>query len=294
MTPARFVIVALLDAEQDSLRARAAELVAQDPRLGRLPKGDVVVVVPTSFLRQVVERVFEDVVDNVTLPLSGLRAHTAKSVKRVVTIGEFVLNVDSLEVVGKLSPGRPDIRVGGNRMSLTLPISLREGHGAAKLHFTWDGKNVAGMTCGSMDVTQRVTGSAIPANFVVSGSMDLQVCGNRIACTPVFPETRIRVQVEPSQASWAAVDSILAEKHGVCGWVLEKVDVPRLLEGIVREKGINVKLPVHKLKPFALPGGVRDTVTVGDKRLAFDTRTNVLRIDHDAVWYSADATVKSR
>jgi hypothetical protein len=76
--------------------------------------------------------------------------------------------------------------------------------------------------------------------------------------------------------------------------VLEKVDVPRLLEGIVREKGINVKLPVHKLKPFALPGGVRDTVTVGDKRLAFDTRTNVLRIDHDAVWYSADATVKSR
>jgi hypothetical protein len=179
-------------------------------------------------------------------------------------------------------------------MSMSLPLSVSEGRGAATIHFVWDGKRMADVTCGDMDLTQRVSGSVIPADYVVSGSLDLEVRGNKIVCTPVFPETRIRVQVEPSRESWAAIDSILEAKRGVCGWVLDKVDVPNLLKGIVQEKGINVKLPVNKLKPFTLPAGVRDTVTVAGRHVAFDTRTNTLRIDHDAIWYSADVTMKSR
>ena len=283
-----------LEAEQDSLRTRSTELVAKDPRIPRLPKGDVVVSVPTAFLRSVIVRVFEDVVDNVTLRLSGLKAHTAKSVKKVVTIGEFVLDIDIHEVIGRLRPGRPEIGFGGNRISMSLPLAISEGHGEATVHFVWDGKRMADVTCGDMDVTQKVTGSVIPADYVVSGGMELAVRGNKIVCTPVFPETRLRIRVKPSKESWAAVDSILAEKHGACGWVLDKVDVPKMLEGIVQEKGINVKLPVNKLKPFALPAGVQDTVTVGEKSLVIDTRTNTLRIDPDAIWYSADVALKAR
>jgi hypothetical protein len=281
-----------LQAEQDSLRARAAELVARDPRLQKLPKGDVVVGVPTSFLRTVIERVFDDVAGNVTLSLGGLKAHVTKKVKKVVTIGEFTLDVDIEEVVGKLKPGRPNIRFGGNRISMSLPVAVSEGHGRAKLHFVWDGKNVADMTCGDVDVTRTVTGNVVPSDYVVSGSLNLTIRENRVVCTPVFPETRLRIRVEPSQASWDSVKAILEAKDGMCGWVLDKVDVPSILEGVVQEKGFNVKLPVNKLKPFALPAGVRDTVRVGERVLTFDTRTNTLRIDPDAIWYSADVTLK--
>lgn len=281
-----------LQAEQDSLRARAAELVAQDPKILALPKGDVVVSVPTVFLRNVIWRVFEDVADNVNLSLGGLKAHVAQKIKKVVTIGEFTVDVDIQEVVGKLEPAQPDIRFGGDQVSMSLPVTLSEGHGTARIHFVWDGKNVADAACGDMDVTETVDGSVIPADYVVSGSMRLTIHENKILCTPAFPETKLRIRMKPSQASWDSVNAILASKHGACGWVLDKVNVPKLLEGIVQEKGINVRLPVNKIQPFMISAGVRDSVTVAGKTLTFETRTNTLRIDPEAVWYSADVALK--
>ena len=282
-----------LQTEQDSLRSRAAELVAKDPRIQRLSQGDVVLSIPTAFMRSVIERVFADVASNVTLSLSGIRAHVAKSIKKVVTIGEFVVDIDINQVTGKLRPGRPDIDFGENEVSMSLPIELSEGSGEATIHFVWNGKNIADATCGDMDVTQKLTGIVIPSKYVVSGRMRLAIRGSQVVCTPVFPETKLRIRVKPSRASWAAIDSILAAKHGVCGWVLDKVDVRSLLAGIVEEKGFNVGLPVNKIKPFALPGGVRDTVTVGDKVLSFATKMNTIRIDRDAIWYGATVAVKS-
>jgi hypothetical protein len=282
-----------LQAEQDSLRVRAAELVSRDESLRRIPKGDVVLSVPTRFIRRVLERVFEDVVDNVTLSLKGLKAHIARSVKKVVPIGEFAVDIDIHEVRGRLRPRIPQLVFGGNRVAMSLPVEVSQGDGNATVHFVWDGKNVSGMTCGDMDVTQKVTGSVIPAEYVLEGSVKLATRGSRIVCTPEFPETRIRLRLEPSRESWEAVNAILAEKQGACGWVLDKVDVPGMLKELVQEKGFDVKLPVHKITPFALPAGVRDTIQVGGRVLTFTTRTNTLRIDPDAIWYSADVAVKS-
>ena len=279
-------------AEQDSLRVRAAELVAADASLRRLPQGDVVLSVPTRFIRQVLERVFEDVADHVTLTMLGLRAHIEKSVKKVIPIGDFVLDIDIHRVRGTLRPRPPELTFGGNQVAMSLPVEVQEGTGTATVNFVWDGKNISGMTCGDFEVTQRVSGNVVPAEYRLDGTMKLAIKGNRIVCTPVFPETKIRLRLEPSKESWAAVDSILAEKSGVCGWVLDKVDVHGLLEGLINERGFNVRLPVHKIKPFALPAGVRDTIQVGDRVLAFTTRTNTLRIDPDAIWYSADVEVK--
>ena len=281
-----------LQAEQDSLRSRVAEVVAKDPRIQNLPKGDVVLSVPTAFLQSVIERVFDDVASNVTLSMSGIKAHVAKKVKKIVTIGEFVVDVDIKRVTGKLRPGRPDIDFGGNAVSMSLPVELSEGFGEAMIHFVWDGKNVADAACGDMDLTQRLTGSVIPSKYVVKGRMTLAIQGTQIVCTPDFPETKLLIRVKPSKASWAAVDSILAEKRGVCGWVLDKVDVPSLLAGVVQEKGFNVKLPLYKIKSFPLPGGVRDTVKVGDQVVSFASTMNSFRIDRDAVWYAASVAVK--
>lgn len=280
-----------LQAEQDSLRERAAGLLELDPRIQALPQDDVVIAVPTAFLRMVVERVFTDVVDNTTLRLSGIRAHIAKSVKKVVTVGEFTVDVEILEVVGKLRPREPDLRFGGDRIAMSLPIEIAQGHGDARIHFVWDGKNVAGVACGDMDITQRVQGDVIPATYVVAGTLVLRISGKHVVANLDFPETRLRIRVRPSKESWDAIHKILEEKGGVCGWVLDKVNVPKLLTGLVEEKGFNVKLPVDKIRPFLLPAGVRDSVKVGDRTIAVEAQTTLIRIDPDAIWYGASLQV---
>jgi hypothetical protein len=284
--------LARLQAEQDSLRARSAELIAKDPRILGLPPGDVVVAVPTDFVRSVIGILFRDVANRVTLSLKGIKAHAAKKIKKVVTIGEFVVDVDITEVLGKLEPGEPDITFGGDSISLSLPVRVAEGHGEALIHFVWNGKNIADLTCGDLDITQKVTGNVIPADYTISGSMVLQKQGRRVISSPHFPETRLRLRVKPSKESWDAIHAILEEKKGVCGWVLDKVNVPKILTNLTEEKGFNVKLPLNKIKPVVIPAGIRDSVTVGGRTLAIAAQTNTIRIDPDAFWYSATVRVE--
>jgi hypothetical protein len=281
-----------LQAEQDSLRQRAQQMVKADVRIQNLPKGEVVLAVPTVFLHRVIERLFTDVVSNVTLRLSGIKARVAKPVKKVVTIGEFEVNVEITEVIGKLKPGQPEIKFVGNKISMSLPVEVADGRGEAIIHFVWDGKNVAGMTCGDMDVTQKVSGKVVPTDYLVSGELAFSIRGKNVIGTLTFPETKLNIRVTPSQESWDAVNAILAEKRGVCGVVLDKVDVPNLLTNIVEKKGFNVKLPLDKIKPFVLPAGVSQSVPLGEKTIALDAQTNSIRIDPDAIWYSASVALK--
>lgn len=280
-----------LQAEQDSLRQYTQLLVKNDARIQNLPKGEVVIAIPTAFLKSVIEHLFTDVVSNVTLSLSGIKAHVAKKIKKVVTIGEFVLDIEITQVTGKLKPGQPLIKFGGNQVTMSLPVDLVEGQGEALIHFVWDGKNVADMTCGDMDITQKVSGSVIPTSYDVSGTLAFAIQGNKVVATPTFPETKLNIRVNPSQESWDAINAILEEKSGVCGWVLEKVDVPNLLKNLLENKGFNVKLPLGKIKPFNFPAGVSDSVKVGGRILSFATQTNTIRIDPDAIWYSASVAL---
>jgi hypothetical protein len=282
-----------LEAEQDSLRQRAAVLVATDPKIQRLPPGDIVISVPTKFLKDVIQRVFDQVATSVTLRLGGIKAHVAKSVKKVVKIGEFVVDVDVKEVIAKLEPEQPTIGFTGNKISMSLPIAVNQGYGKASIHFIWDGKHLADLTCGDMDITEVVTANVVPSRYIVSGRLGLDLAGKHVMCTPSFPTTKLRIRVQPTKESWATINKILEEKHGVCGWLLDKVDVPTILKNIVQGKGFNVALPLSKVKAFAIPAGVSDSVTVNGRVLAVETKTNAVRIEPDVILYSADAALKS-
>jgi len=281
-----------LQAEQDSLRNRSQEIVKNDPHIQNLPQGEVVIAVPTAFLKSVIERLFTDVANHVTLQLSGIKARVAKSIKKVVTVGEFVVDIEITKVLGKLKPGQPGITFGGDKVSMSLPVEVTEGFGEASIHFVWDGKNVAGATCGDMDITQKVSGNVIPTDYLVSGGLAFTIRDNKVIGKLTFPETKLNIRVKPSPESWKAVNALLEEKGGVCGWVLDKVDVPSLLTNLVEKKGFNVKLPLDKIKPFVLPAGVSDSVKVANVTLALDVQTNTIRIDPDAIWYSASVAVK--
>lgn len=281
-----------LTTEQDSLKARADTLVKNDPRILALPEGDVVIRIPTSFIRDILEKVIEDVASHVTLRLGGIKAHVQKKVKKVVTIGEFTVDVDIQEVVGRLGPQKPNVTFTGGKIGVALPVNVTDGYGKAKIHFVWDGKHVAGATCGDMDVTQVVTGKVIPAKYTVAGTVQLAMNGSQVVCTPHFPETRVRIRVSPTKESWAAVDSLLGTKGGACGWLLEKVNVPSILKGVTEEKGFNVKLPLSGLKPFVIPAGIRDSVSVGQRVMLVEATSNSVQILPDAILYSALVNLK--
>ena len=283
-----------LTAEQDSLRVRASALVQADPRMQKLPSGDVVMMVPTVFLRGVIGQVFADVVGNVTLSVHGLKSHVAKSVHQVIPIGDYALDVDVHELRGVLSPGRPDLGFGGDRVSMLLPVKVREGGGEATFHFVWKSKSLPDLTCGDWDITQKVSGTVVPTVYLLSGGMSLRTRGNRIVCTPEFPETKVRLRVTPSPASRDAVRALLAQKRGVCGWVLEQVDVPGLLSAMLESQGFDVAIPMNRIPPLELPAGVRESVRVGGRVLVVEARTKTLRLDAEAIWYSADVTMRPR
>ena len=57
------------------------------------------------------------------------------------------------------------------------------------------------------------------------------------------------------------MQKILDDQEGVCGFVLDKVDIAGVLEGLIG-KGFNVRLPTEKIKPMAIPVGIAPTMTV--------------------------------
>lgn len=280
-----------LGGEVAALEERLGALVAADPRRAALPQGDVVIAVPTAFLRTLVDRVFSDVASRVTLTLSGIRAHKEKTLRKGVPVGDFVVDLFVEEVHGRLAPGRPQVRFGGNEIGLTLPVEVREGAGEATVHLLWKGRRMAKALCGDLDVTERVSGRVKPDRYVLSGTLELATRNGEIVGTPRFPETRVRLRVTPSADTWRRVDALLAEKHGLCGWVLERVDVKKILAQQVEQKGFGVKLPLHKIRPFRFPAGLSRSVEVRDRPLALDVRTSELRIDEHAVWVGAEVRV---
>lgn len=283
--------LARLEGEVAGLERRLAELVGADPRRAGLPEGDVVFAVPTAFLRALVERVFSDVASRVTLTLSGIKAHKTKTLKKGVPVGDLVIDLLVDEVHGRLAPGRPQVDFGNDAITLTLPVEVVDGSGDATVHLLWKGRRLARAVCGDLDVTERVSGRVIPDRYVLTGTLALDARDAEIVGTPRFPETKVKLRVDPSPETWRRVDALLASQQGLCGWVLERVDVKRILAQQAGEKGFGVKLPLHKIQPFRFPAGLSESVTVRGRPLALAVRTGELRIDEHAVWVGARVQV---
>jgi hypothetical protein len=279
-----------LQKEIPALRAEAGDLVAKDPRLAGMPATGLRVGVPTTLARTIIERVAGAAVDSVTLTLKNLKVHKAGRVKKVVTLGEYDLNVAIAQVSGVLKTGKPTVTFGGNRVALALPVTVASGSGNASIRFKWDGKNVSGAVCGDMDVEQEVEGKVKPESYSVAGALHLTATARQILASPRFPVIKVRLKVEPSAESWAAVQTILDAKGGMCGFVVDKVDIKGVLERLVG-KGFNVRLPTEKIKPMAVPVGISPTMTVRGEPVTIAVKVSNLAITEHMIWLGADVTV---
>jgi hypothetical protein len=279
-----------LDQEIPALRAKLGEAVAKDRRMRGMPQDGVRVGVPTALARTLIQRVVAGFVDSVTLRLSNIGVHTGGKIKKVVTIGEYDLNVKIKEVSGRLKTGKPDVKFGGNTVSLALPVQVASGSGTANIDFVWDGKNVSGAVCGDMKINENVGGSVKPSQYPVSGALLLTTTTQQILASPKFPVIKVKLVVEPDAASWAVVQGILDSKGGVCGFVIDKVDIKGVLEGLLG-KGFDVTLPTEKLKPMAVPVGIAPTMTVRGETVKIEVKVGHLAITEDMIWLGADVAL---
>jgi hypothetical protein len=279
-----------LERERDVLRAKVGDLMTKDPRLEGMPTSGVRVGVPTTLTRRLVERVMSGFVDQVTLKLRDLKVHKTGTVKKVVTLGEYDLHVRIDEVTGRLKTGKPKVSFGGNQVTLALPVRIASGNGDATIDFKWDGKNIGGAVCGDMTITQKVSGGVKPEEYHVQGSLRLTATAKQILASPKFPVIRVNLKVEPSAESWAAVQKILDDKEGLCGYVLDKVNIRGVLEGLIA-KGFGVRLPTEKLKPMAVPVGIAPTMVVRGEPVTIGVKVSELAITTDMIWLGADVSL---
>jgi hypothetical protein len=282
--------ITALEKERDALRDKVGELALKDPRVKGMPKTPVRVGVPTSLTRELIEKVAEGFVDQVTLELKNLRVRKRGTVRKVVTLGEYALDVHIEKVAGRLKTGKPDVRFGGNEISIALPITVASGGGKATIHFKWNGKNVSGAVCGDLDIEQVVTGKVKPGSYPVAGALVLTASAQQILAAPRFPPIKVNLKIDPSPESWAAARKIIEDKEGACGFVLDKVDVLEIVRGLI-DRGFNVRLPTEKIKPMAIPVGIEPEMSVHGQTVALVIKVAGLAITEDMIWLGAELAV---
>jgi hypothetical protein len=286
---------------RDALQERLSEVVVAngEKSLARAPRGGVMIGIPTSLTRSILEQVVTGLFNEVTLTLKNLKVHKAGEVRvKMVfgkrTVGRYVLDVRIHQVQGLLRPGKPDVVFGKNRVAVSLPVKLAEGKGNADIRLQWDSRGLAAnLVCGDTDVTKAVTGGVIPQDYRLGGAFKIASAGGAITLSPDFPEElKVRIFVDPSEQAWQAVQEVVKAQRAGCEAALEKIDIKEILGNLVG-RGFNVKIPRKLIKPVRLPGGLKQSLEIQGVQLALQVKPTDLLVSDDRLWYGADIALEA-
>jgi hypothetical protein len=277
--------IVALDTERAALRAKLETLLVRDPRLDGMPDTPVRVGVPTTLARDLIARTIAGLVERIRIELRDIRVRRTGTVKRVVTLGDYDLTLTVTRVRATLKPGRPTVTFGANRVALAVPLTLG-GTGGADVDFLWDGRRLGGAVCGDMHVTQSVTGTVVPRTYPVAGAVQFTTSDTAILARPRVPRLKLHVDVAPSEAAWASLRQILDEKRGLCGFVLDRVDIIGAVQKLIG-RGFDVTVPTDGVKPMTLPIFVSPTMTVRGQPVELGIRLSGFAITEHMIWLGA-------
>ena len=293
--------VAALDSlrtEVGALRAEIDERLARDTlvRTVRGLEGDVVVGLSTGLVTRMLHVVTEAYLDDV-------RLHVDPDV--VVREGDDVrVSVGPV----KVRAGRWDVRVAverirariaadtvllgvsdSSRLSLTVPVRVVEGRGAATIDFTWDAVTAASVVCGDFAIRERFDGEVSPYTDTLRAELVLVAEGRRIAARPRYTGERLTVRPEPTPEAWRRVREILERQNSIfrCGLAISPDEMERLLRRLLR-RGFRFEFPATVLQPVHLPTVLTGELTVEGRPFTVAVRPRTLRLDPDRLWYAAD------
>jgi len=288
-----------LRAERDALqvKGREAAIAAGERSLAKAPRAGIMIGIPTSFTRSLVEQVVTGLFGETTLTLKNLKVHKegklqAKMLVKKRTLGEYVLDMKIDEVQGILKPGKPTLAFGNNTIDLGLPVRLAEGTGQATLNFKWDSKGSANVVCGDTEVSRGLTGGVVPQDYAVRGRFLISAKAETVVLQPQFPDLAVRIFVDPSEEAWKLVEEVIRDRPKGCEIALGKVDVKEKLSGLLA-KGFNVKIPQKIFKPIRLPAGVSQSLEIQGVKLALEVTPAGVLVADDRIWYGADLELKA-
>lgn len=285
--------IAALEKERDALWTRVEALSGNDLRDQGMPDASVNIGVPTTLAASLIQKVAAGFVDRLTVELKNLKFRKTGQVKKVIALGDYDLRVTVNRVTAKLKTRTPDLRFGGNTVAIALPVGVDSGNWWTTVNFKWKGKNISGAVCGNLDITQEVKGSVWPDSYAVAGAITLTASSQQILAEPVFPRLEIKLRVKPSNESWAAAQKILDDKTGVCGFVLDRVNVMEIIKRLI-DKGFKVRLPTEKIGALALPVGISPSMSVRGETVAMNIKVSELAITPQMIWLGADVAVAVR
>jgi hypothetical protein len=257
---------------------------------------NVVVGIPAAVAERVAGEAMTGLASGIDLTLRDLRFRKADEVQARLllgrrTVGRFVLSVHVRELRAVLRPRTPRLRFADGRVGLSLPVSVEDGEGRARLRFTWDGRGVAGAVCGDLDVTRDITATVPRHTHTLEGGLRLSVQGTALVAQPEIGDVPLRVPIEPSPAAWRVVDDLIASRSALCRAALARVDVHGRIRGLLG-RGIPVTVPRRVLeRPLRLPLAVERSVSVGDRELRLDARPSDVSVGPARLWYGVQVEV---
>ena len=289
-----------LRAERDALAARVRETFIRqgEQSLVRAPQAGVMIGIPTSVTRSIVEQVVTGLFGETTLTLRNLKVHNegklkAKLLIKKRTLGEYVLDMKIHQVQGLLKPGKPNLSFGTNTIGLTLPVRLAEGTGDAELNFKWDSKGTADLVCGDTEVSRTIGGGVVPHDYNVKGRFGISADAETLTLRPQFPDLAVRIFVDPSEDAWKLVEEVVRDRPKGCEIALGKVDVKEKISGLLG-KGFNVKIPQKIFKPIRFPAGISQSLELQGVKLDLEVKPSGVLVADDRIWYGADLNLKKQ
>ncbi len=286
-----------------ALKARLDQLTSGDPLLkeASASEGEVLVVIRTALLDEILERVTYEYLDRVELDLPvAAQVHHAGEVRISTFLGKmkagaWTVDVTIPRVKGVLRAGRAGASLAGkNRVTLRVPVSLQKGEGAATVQFAWDAASLATLACRDARLTETLDWRVLPGEYQLNGAFLLGATTDSIVADPAFPPQAFRMHIDLREDSWSRVRAALEKQDSWarCGAALNPEEALGKLRGLLKD-GFNVRLPRSLFRSVRLPASIRQSVTFEGRAVDLAVRTLGLDLRPEALWYVVEVKLRT-
>ncbi len=294
--------LAELRSTYDALHGRLEAATAKDPLVASAfaDRGSVVVAIRSGLIEELAAKIATRYLDDVTVDLHDVKAKGGGEVRRKtflghVKVGSWNVNVELGGMIGDLRAGTPRVVLRApNMIDLQIPVDVLETTGDATLDFSWDSSGLANVVCKDFTLNRGIRGRVLPQKHTLSGAMRLENTGTSLTATPIFPDRKIELRLDLTEASWAAVEQALRSQNtaDTCGALMKPEQALRFLKALAA-KGVGVKLPRSIFRTVSLPARLRQEVTVNRRVLSLAVTGESLRIDGATLWSSASVHIQT-
>ncbi|MEO8361547.1 MAG: hypothetical protein ABI672_16050 [Vicinamibacteria bacterium] len=289
--------IAGLKAERTRLQEELRAVLTDDAKLVDAPPGDILIGLPTTLVTEIASEAITGPLRNVLLTLKNVvqvnRKDTikTKTFLGMMTLGNYDLTVNVLEVTARVKPQTPRLTFGSNRIAVDLPVNVESGNVKAKLIFKWDGKKLAGIVCGDLTSEHELQASVPPIVARLHGRLVIEARGEQLIVRPMLQPIDLAFKVEPQQSTWDFIDDLIESQNALCEAALRKAAVGDNVKALVAQ-GFKTKIASNWLKPITLLASFRDTVEVGHATAKLAVTPTGVSITKTRIWYGANLLVK--